>query len=143
MMSAISASKEKAEVILLEKNSSLGKKLLITGKGRCNITSSLDIEDFIKNIPGNGRFLYSSFQSFTNQDIINMLKKHGLDVKQERGNRIFPVTDSAKDVLNCFIQELKENKVNVRTNSEVVEIEAKNGEVQKVYLASRRSIDSK
>lgn len=143
MMSAISASKEKAEVILLEKNSSLGKKLLITGKGRCNITSSLDIEDFIKNIPGNGRFLYSSFQSFTNQDIINMLKKHGLDVKQERGNRIFPVTDSAKDVLNCFIQELIENKVNVRTNSEVVEIEAKNNEVQKVYLASRRSINCK
>ena len=143
MMSAISTSKENSEVILLEKNNSLGKKLLITGKGRCNITSSLKIEDFIKNIPGNGRFLYSSFQSFTNQDIINMLKKHGLDVKQERGNRIFPVTDSAKDVLDCFIQELKEHNVNIRTNSEVVEIEAKNNEVQKVYLDSRRSINCK
>ena len=86
------------EVILLEKMNSLGKKLLITGKGRCNITSSLPIEEFIQNVPGNGMFLYSSFSKFTNQDIIHMLEKEGLKVKEERGNRIFPVTDQAKDV---------------------------------------------
>ena len=73
MMAAISAAKSGNEVILLEKNNMLGKKLLITGKGRCNITSSLEMDEFIKNIPGNGRFLYSSFGNFTNIDIINML----------------------------------------------------------------------
>jgi hypothetical protein len=85
MMSAIIAGKKGDNVTLIEKNNSLGKKLLITGKGRCNITSSLDMSEFINNIPGNGRFLYSSFQNFTNNDIIEMLKKHGLEVKNEIG----------------------------------------------------------
>ena len=71
---------------------------MITGKGRCNITSSLEIEDFISNIPGNGRFLFSVFQNFSNQDIISMLEKEGVKVKEERGNRIFPVSDRAEDV---------------------------------------------
>jgi hypothetical protein len=142
MMAAITAAKKGDKVTLLEKNNSLGKKLLITGKGRCNITSSLDMSEFIENIPGNGRFLFSCFQNFTNQDIINMLKKHGLEVKNERGNRIFPVTDKALDVLNCFIEELKEQNVNIRTNSEVVEITEKTGEIAGVYLASRRIYNS-
>ena len=86
MMSAITSAKEGNEVYLLEKNNTLGKKLLITGKGRCNITSSLEMDDFIKNIPGNGRFLYSAFQSYTNKDIIEFLKQKGLSVKEERGN---------------------------------------------------------
>ena len=92
MMSAISAKEKnpKNEVIILEKNNQLGKKFLITGKGRCNITSSLDMEDFIKNIPGNGRFLYSAFNEFTNKDIINFLKEEGLEVKKERGDRTIP-----------------------------------------------------
>lgn len=143
MMAAISAASNNEEVALIEKNNSLGKKLLITGKGRCNITSSLDIEEFINNVPGNGRFLFSSFKNYTNKDIINLLKKHGLEVKNERGNRIFPVTDKAIDVLNCFIKELKEKNVKIRTNSEVVEIVEKNGEVQGVYLDSRRNVNSK
>lgn len=122
MMSAISASKEKNEVILLEKNHSLGRKLLITGKGRCNITSSLEMNEFIQNTPGNGKFLFSAFQQFTNQDIIQMLKENGLEVKKERGNRIFPVTDKAQSVLDCFVKELKKNKVEIRTNAEVSKI---------------------
>ena len=77
MMSAISAAKSGDKVVLLEKNNILGKKILITGKGRCNITSSLDIDDFINNIPGNGRFLYSAFENFDNKDIIELLKKEG------------------------------------------------------------------
>ncbi len=105
MMAAISASSKGDQVILLEKNNMLGKKLLITGKGRCNITSSLDISEFINNTPGNGKFLYSCFHDFTNLDIINLLNKHGLEVKKERGNRIFPVTDKAQSVLDCFIKE--------------------------------------
>lgn len=140
MMAAIASAKEGNETILLEKNSSLGKKLLITGKGRCNITSSLDISDFIQNIPGNGRFLFSAFQSFTNIDIINFLKENGLEVKNERGNRIFPVTDRAMDVLNCFINEIKKNNVIVKTNSKVTKILIEENKVIGVELENNENI---
>ncbi len=122
MMAAISASEKGNEVLLLEKNKSLGRKLLITGKGRCNITSSLTMDEFIKNTPGNGMFLYSAFNSFTNQDIIKFFKEQGLEVKEERGNRIFPVTDKAQDVLKCFERKLKELKVKTFYESPVTEI---------------------
>ena len=122
MMSAISSAEEGNKVILIEKNKSLGKKLLITGKGRCNITSSLDIDEFIKNIPGNGKFLYSSFKNYTNIDIINFLKKQGLEVKEERGNRYFPVTDKSLDVLNCFKKKLKELNVEIYYEETVREL---------------------
>ncbi len=122
MMAAISASTQGHKVILLEKMNMLGKKLLITGKGRCNITSSLGMEEFIKNTPGNGKFLYSSYKNFTNQDIIQFLKEQGLEVKEERGNRIFPVTDKSQDVLNCFIKKLKELKVEIMYNTQVTKI---------------------
>lgn len=122
MMAAITSAENGNEVILIEKMPSLGRKLCITGKGRCNITSSLEMEDFIKNTPGNGMFLYSSFNNFTNQDIISFLEKQGLKVKEERGNRIFPVTDSARDVLNCFVKKLNELKVKLMLNTKVTEI---------------------
>ena len=128
MMSSITSAKRKNEVILIEKNSSLGRKLLITGKGRCNITSSLEMSEFINNTPGNGRFLFSAFQQFTNQDIIEMLKKNGLEVKKERGNRIFPVTDKAQSVLDCFENELRANKVKIMRNSTVKRINSIIGE---------------
>ncbi len=96
--------------------------MLITGKGRCNITSSLDIEEFIKNTPGNGRFLYSCYQNYTNQDIIQFLKEQGLEVKEERGNRVFPVTDCSQDVLKCFTKKLKELGVEIRYETQVVQI---------------------
>lgn len=129
MLAAISASKQSNEVIILEKMEKCGKKLLITGKGRCNITSSLDIQEFIPNVPGNGRFLYSAFSNFTNQDIIELLKKHGVKVKNERGNRIFPESDHSLDVLNALLKELKECKVEIKTNAEVVNIETENEKV--------------
>lgn len=110
MMAAITSAENGNNVTLLEKNKNLGKKLLITGKGRCNITSSLQMEDFIKNTPGNGMFLYSAFNQFTNKDIIKFLNEQGLTVKEERGNRIFPTTDKAQDVLNCFERKLKNLK---------------------------------
>ena len=110
MMAAITSAENGNNVTLLEKNKNLGKKLLITGKGRCNITSSLPMEDFIKNTPGNGMFLYSAFNQFTNKDIIKFLNEQGLTVKEERGNRIFPTTDKAQDVLNCFERKLKNLK---------------------------------
>ena len=122
MMSAITAKENGNEVILIEKMQSLGRKLLITGKGRCNITSSLSMSDFIKNIPGNGKFLYSSFENYTNNDILEFLRKQGLKVKEERGNRIFPVTDKSKDVLDCFEKRLKELNVKIMYNTKVEEI---------------------
>ncbi len=122
MMSAITSAENNNEVIIIEKNNLLGKKLLITGKGRCNITSSLGMNEFIKNIPGNGKFLYSAFQNYTNLDIINFLKNQGLQVKEERGNRIFPVTDKSKDVLDCFINRLKELNVKIIYNTKIKEI---------------------
>ena len=100
--------------------------MLITGKGRCNITSSLPINEFINNIPGNGKFLYSAFQNFTNEDIINFMKEENVEIKEERGNRIFPVSDKAQDVLNAFIKKLKESKVDIKTNVKVKEILVEN-----------------
>ncbi len=122
MMAAIVASQNGNQVILLEKMKSLGRKLLITGKGRCNITSSLGMDEFIKNTPGNGKFLYSCYQNYTNQDIIQFLKEEGLEVKEERGNRIFPVTDKSQDVLKCFTKKLKEQKVDIRYDTEVTKL---------------------
>ena len=151
MMAAITSAENENEVILLEKNKSLGKKLLITGKGRCNITSSLPMEDFIKNTPGNGMFLYSAYNRFTNQDIISFLKKQGLDVKEERGNRIFPVTDKSQDVLNCFEKKLKNLKnvkimyempvseILINEEKRITGVKCKNGAIikaEKVILAT-------
>ena len=122
MMAAISSAESGNSVTILEKMNSLGRKLLITGKGRCNITSSIPMEEFISNIPGNGRFLYSSFQNYTNEDIINLLKEQHVEVKEERGNRIFPVSDHSQDVLNAFIRKLNSLKVQIKTNTKVKKI---------------------
>ena len=132
MMAAISSAKCGNDVTILEKMNMLGKKLLITGKGRCNITSSIPIDEFIKNIPGNGMFLYSAFNKFDNTDILNLLKEEGVETKVERGNRVFPVSDSSKDVQMAFIKLLKKYHVKVETNSNVKEIITENGEVTKV-----------
>ena len=122
MMAAISSAESGNSVTILEKMNSLGRKLLITGKGRCNITSSIPMEEFISNIPGNGRFLYSSFQNYTNEDIINLLKDQHIEVKEERGNRIFPVSDHSQDVLNALIRKLNSLKVQIKTNAKVKKI---------------------
>ena len=122
MMAAITAKENKNDVLIIEKNNQLGKKLLITGKGRCNITSSLEMEDFIKNTPGNGMFLYSAYQQYTNKDIIEFLKQQGLEVKEERGNRIFPITDKSVDVLKCFTKKIKELNIEIKYNTKVEEI---------------------
>ena len=122
MMAAITAAEFGNDVTIIEKNSSFGKKLLITGKGRCNITSSLYMSEFIKNTPGNGQFLYSAFQNYTNTDIIEFLKKQGLEVKEERGNRIFPITDKSIDVLKCFENKINELKIKKLLNTRVEKI---------------------
>ena len=149
MIAAVTASENGNEVTILEKMENIGKKILITGKGRCNITNSADMEEFMKNIPENSKFLYSSFNKYTNQDIVSFLKKQGVETKVERGGRIFPVSDKAQDVLEAFKRRLKELKVQIRTNFEVAKIltedgnvtgiEGKNGEkilADKVILAT-------
>ncbi len=125
IMAAISAKTNypNYEVIILEKNNSLGKKLLITGKGRCNITNNIDISEFIQNIPGNGMFLFSAFNNFNNRDIINLLEENGVKTKVERGERVFPISDKAADVLDAFKKELTKLKVQVKLNYEVKSIE--------------------
>ncbi len=107
MMAAYAAASGGNKVVIIEKNNTLGKKLLITGKGRCNITNNAPIEDFFKNIPVNSSFMYSSLYNFSNEDLMNELSAFGLEMKTERGDRVFPVSDKAKDVLNTLIKMLK------------------------------------
>ena len=139
MMAAITSARQGNDVILLEKMKSCGRKLLITGKGRCNITSSLPMDKFIENIPENGKFLYSVFKNFTNQDIITLLKENNVNVKEERGNRIFPLSDRSLDVLQAFENEMKKNNVKIYTETEVKEIKTKDNAVNKVIYLNKRS----
>ena len=142
MMSAITAAKEKNEVILLEKMNSCGRKLLITGKGRCNITSSLPMDKFIETVPENGKFLYSAFKNYTNQDIIKMLKENHVDVKEERGNRIFPISDKSIDVLKAFEKALKKNDVKIYYGAEVKEIICKENKVEGLIYKNKNTGES-
>lgn len=132
MCAAISAKKSGYDVTLLEKTSRLGKKLSITGKGRCNITSSLEMSEFIQNIPGNGRFLYSAFQNFTNKDILNLLN---IPTKNERGNRVFPVSDRAEDVVEALKRKL--DGVNIEYNTKVEKILVKDNQVYGVKTKNK------
>ena len=152
MLAAISSSKNKEnEVIILEKMNMLGKKILVTGKGRCNITSNLPMDDFIKNVPGNGKFLYSAFNNFTNRDILELLKKEGVETKVERGNRIFPVSDKAQDVQKALIRIVEKSGVKIITNCKVIKIlisnlsdnEAKNNENNKQVCGVLANINGK
>ena len=141
MLAAITSAQNGNETTIIEKNNRLGKKLLITGKGRCNITSSIDINDFINNIPGNGKFLYSAFQNYTNKDIIHFLEKNGVSVKEERGNRIFPKSDKSLDVEKAFEREITRLHINVKLNSKVTNILVKNNKVEGVKYLNSEDIE--
>lgn len=121
MMAAIKAS-EKSQVTLFEKNDILGKKLLITGKGRCNITNSGSQEEIIDAFGKNGRFLYSALNTFSNKDLMDFLEKKGLSLKIERGKRVFPVSDKSMDVLKVFEKELKDNNIKTLYKTKVNKI---------------------
>ena len=127
IIAAIKSREEKNDVTILEKNDILGKKILITGKGRCNITNGIDISEFINNIPGNGKFLYSAFENFNNKDIIKLLKEEGLETKEERGNRIFPVTDNANDIRVSLSRKVRKMGIEVLTNAAVEKVIVKDG----------------
>ncbi|ETS93232.1 NAD(P)/FAD-dependent oxidoreductase [Veillonella sp. AS16] len=129
LMAAVIAGREGARVILLEKMNMVGKKMGITGKGRCNITNKADMVEFIKNTPGNGKFLYSAYERFSNEDLLELLHSWGLKTKVERGGRVFPESDSALDVRDTFMKVLKKYHVQVRLNEPVREITVQDGRV--------------
>lgn len=124
MMAAVSAAEQGAQVTLLEPNERLGKKLNITGKGRCNVTNNTDIEGLLANIPRNGKFLYSAFNRFNSADVMAFFEKLGVPLKTERGNRVFPVSDSAFDISAALERRLKALKVQVlRDRASALKIE--------------------
>lgn len=127
-------------VYLIEKNKVLGKKLLITGKGRCNVTNSAPIEDFISNTAVNANFMYSSFYSFTNKDLTELLEKEGLPLKEERGGRIFPGSDRAADVRNTLEKYAAENGAQI-IHSEVKDMHRKNGGYE-LFLSGGKKLSS-
>lgn len=122
LLAGITLAQNGADVTIFEKMHQAGKKMLITGKGRCNITNACDIQGFIKNLPGNGRFLNSALHRFTNDDIVELLEDNGLQTKVERGGRIFPVTDKAKDVVDTLIAIFRNAGGILRTDTKIIDI---------------------
>ncbi len=134
LMAAGKAAERGLDTMLFEKNNCLCKKLLITGKGRCNITNNTDIEGLISNIPGNGYFLYSSLYTFSNNDIINFFEKNGLKIKVERGGRVFPVSDRSEDVADVLIRYAKNNKVKFMLSSSIKGIRICDNCVKSIFM---------
>ncbi|KUG03236.1 nad(fad)-utilizing dehydrogenase [hydrocarbon metagenome] len=138
MMAALNARAHGAQVVLIEKNQRVGKKLGITGKGRGNITSAVDRDEFIASFPGNGRFLYSAFNEFSNHDLIEYFKGKGLETKVERGNRVFPQSERALDVVNLLYKNMLEVGVQILSGREVTGIWIESGRVAGVMMARDR-----
>ena len=136
LMAAVSASSSGKKCIVLEKNNIPGKKLLITGKGRCNLTNDADIDEIIRNFPGNGKFLYSTLYTFSNRDLLNFLVNTALKTKTERGGRIFPESDKAQDVVRALMKAVERYKVTMIYNTAVKELIIENGKVIGVKTAN-------
>ena len=115
MFAAITAAQQGSKVLLLEANDRLGKKLLITGKGRCNVTNNCSADEVLRNIPRNGRFLYSAMDAFPPERIMSFFEKNGCPLKTERGNRVFPVSDKSISILDCLTRQMKNSDVTVQT----------------------------
>ena len=131
MMAAISAAEKGAEVTLLEPNERLGKKVNITGKGRCNVTNNCTVEELLNNVPRNGRFLYSVFSRFNSQDAMAFFEALGVPLKTERGNRVFPQSDSAFDITDALRRRMKKLGV-IWERDRAVSVVTENGEVSAV-----------
>lgn len=140
MMAAVFAARNGQNVQLLEKNEKLGKKLFITGKGRCNITNAADIEDLFTAVISNPKFLYSGFYSFTNQQVIDFFEELGVKTKIERGERVFPVSDHSSDVIAAFSRELKSLGVSVSLHTEVKELLCERDKVCGVLLTNGKKM---
>ena len=134
MFAAIAAAKNGHQVTLYEKNEKIGKKIFITGKGRCNITNAADMEELFDAVVTNSKFLYSSFYGYTNQNVIDFFEDAGVPVKIERGNRVFPISDHSSDVIRALEREMKKVGVKVCLNTEVKSVEAEKDKFNKVVL---------
>lgn len=133
IMAAIEASKCH-DVTLVDGNEKIGKKLFITGKGRCNVTNAKDISEFFDYIPGNPHFLYSALYTFTNEDTMNFFEKHGIKLKVERGDRVFPQSDKSSDILKGLSNALKETNVKIKLNSRVTDVKCKNNKITSIVI---------
>lgn len=133
MMAALRCMEEGHNVALLEKNEKLGKKLFITGKGRCNLTNACDVSDLFSNVVTNPKFLYSAFYNFSNEDVIHFFENLGLKIKKERGNRVFPASDKSSDVIKVLERECRRRGVQVHLNTEV----------QNLITADRKTVNAK
>lgn len=140
LMAAIAAGEQGARVLLLDKGSKLGKKLAISGGGRCNVTNRLPVDEIIKHIPGNGRFLYSAFSIFNNEDIIRFFEDLGIELKEEDHGRMFPVTDKAQSVVDALLRRIDELNITVRVNTAVANVLYENGRTAGVELRDGQTI---
>lgn len=141
MFAAVWAARNGHDVSIYEKNEKLGKKLFITGKGRCNITNACDMETLFSSVVTNQRFLFSSFYGYTNQDVIDFFEEIGVPTKIERGNRVFPVSDHSSDVIQGLVRELKKLGVNIHLQTEVKAVEAEDERFARIVLADGRIIE--
>lgn len=142
LMAAFAASQNGRKVLLIEKNKNLGRKLLISGGGRCNVTNRLPYEEIIRHIPGNGKFLYGPFSTFDNESIIRFVESNGVQLKEEDHGRMFPVTNKAKDVLDVFTEALQHNNVEIRFNTIVKEILSNEDSITGVKLDDDTKINA-
>jgi predicted Rossmann fold flavoprotein len=140
MLAAGAAGARGRKTLIIEKNEKLGKKLFITGKGRCNVTNAADMDEFMSNIPKNSKFLYSAFRGLSNMDLIAMLNDMGLKTKIERGGRVFPESDKSSDVLKALGKYLNQNNVDVMLNTSVREIKVTEHKINKVLLEDGKEI---
>ena len=140
MFAAVHASDKGHEVHLFEKNEKLGKKLYITGKGRCNITNACDVEELFQAVIGNPKFLYSSFYTYTNQNVIDFFENEGLATKIERGNRVFPVSDHSSDVIRTLSEAMRKRGVQVHLNQKVEKVLQKDGTFDGIVLEDGKTV---
>ena len=140
MFAAVHASDKGHEVHLFEKNEKLGKKLYVTGKGRCNITNACDVEELFQAVIGNPKFLYSSFYTYTNQNVIDFFENEGLATKIERGNRVFPVSDHSSDVIRTLSEAMRKRGVQVHLNQKVEKVLQKDGTFDGIVLEDGKTV---
>ena len=140
MMAALAAAEEGKDVLIIEKNKMLGRKVRITGKGRCNVTNSAPADEMLRFVPKNSRFLISSFKRFDNTDLISLLEGAGLKLKTERGGRVFPESDKAADVVNTFMRLLAKERVRVLICDSVTELLTEDGKIKGLKTAKGRTV---
>ncbi|WP_163654151.1 NAD(P)/FAD-dependent oxidoreductase [Listeria sp. PSOL-1] len=143
LMAAIQAAKRGAAVLLIEKGQKLGRKLILSGGGRCNVTNRRPVDEIIKHIPGNGRFLYSAFHEFNNEDIIRFFENLGVSLKEEDHGRMFPVSNDARSVAEALIHRLKQLNVKIYTNTTVKKLIYEKSATTGVILQSGEKISAK